>query len=138
MISSPWTWVVLIPVFILQTLYGRFDMASGDYNLLDYLAAGCCSLRFMLLGIYSSRCTWKCLNWIKKVGIYSYWIICIHSVEMLVCPWFVLVEAFPDKLLLAFVIEVTLKVIIMSTGCTILKRISQNNYKKKRMIANGV
>ena len=132
LLSSVWVIVGLAAVCLLQTFFGRrFSMADGEYGLLAYLAAGGSGLLFMILGIHGSRLTWKGLNWLKKIGMYSYWIICIHGVEMLACPWDIVMPKLPPYP--AFFLEVALKIIIITGVCTILKKISQNKYKKKRM-----
>lgn len=138
MMYSKWTWILLIPVYLLMVIFGRFDMASGKFGVWEYLGACCSGVLYLLLGVYSGRFTWKGLDWLKKIGMHSYWIFCLHGVEMLVVPYDVMVEALSGyHPLIAFCIEVILKIVILSTGCTVLKKISQNKYKKKRMELYG-
>ena len=135
LINSVWTYAILVPVYLLMAAYGSFDLAAGDFTLLEYVGALFSAILFILLGVFGSRITWVGLDQLKKIGMYSYWIICIHGVEMLVCPYYAMVEALSDHSpLWAFGIEVILKILILSTGCRILKKISQEKYKKKKQV----
>ena len=57
---------------------------------------------------------------------------CVHSVELICLPWNKIVKAMPEYPLLAFAIEIALKVLIFAVSCTVLKSISQRKYQRMR------
>lgn len=71
-------------------------------------------------------------GWLKKMGLYSYWIICIHSFETEAIPWFLYVQALSSyNWWLVFGLELVLKAIILTAGCVALKAITKWCYKRK-------
>lgn len=130
---SPWTYVILIPIYLMQAKWGDYDMSMGNSSnmLLNYIGAGCCGVLCVFVGIYAGKCEWRVCEWIKKIGVYTYWIIAIHAAEMEMFPWYMLPMKWPDTPVLAFAIELCCKILIIVPGCWLLKRISQMKYRKK-------
>ena len=132
---SRWAYLILVPIWLLMqiaTITGigtGFDMATGNFYLIEYLGAGCSGLLSMMVSIHCSRYDWKGLECIGTVGRYSYWILYTHAIEMLVFPWYELAESNPSRHL-ALVIELTLKAIVILIGCMIFKKCSQIKYQK--------
>lgn len=132
---SKWTYFILVPIWFLMlvaTLTGKsagFDMANGRFSPLEYLGAGCSGLFSMIISIYLSKLDLKWMEWIGTIGRYSYWILYTHAIEMMVFPWYELAEANPSRPV-ALAIELTLKVIVILTGCMIFKKCSQIKYQR--------
>lgn len=131
--SRPRLCIALVLVTLAQLFLGKFNLAYGvfGYGLLDYAASCCAGILLLVLCVFIGQKEWKCLDWIKQVGVYSYWIMCIHSVELVCIPWYTLPQALPDHQLLAFLLEVLLKCGILSAGCFALKKISRQIYKRR-------
>lgn len=138
-------WIKNIPVYalllvatILQVIWGQFDLCSGTFRnvVLDYIGSSCAGVLFMLVGIQLGRLEWWILQWVKQIGIYSYWIICIHSFEANALPWSQWAERMLNHQLLAFVIELALKTCFIAVICMVLKEISKYKYRR-RMMRNG-
>lgn len=132
-----WVYIILgalVAVQVVWTTYSGqwFGMAAGNYNIFMYIAAGLCGVFLLFAGVYCDRFEWKWLEWFRKMGMYSYWIIIVHSLETLSFPWYEL-DLENSIPLLAFSIEVAMKIIIILTGCTICKKLSQSRYKRKRI-----
>lgn len=129
----PWLYVALGLVSIVQALFGEINLPYGIFKLgiLDYLASLCAGVLFLLLGILASRIQWRGLDWLRKIGIYTYWIMCIHSVELACIPWYLLGSALPQNQGLAMVIELAGKAVIATCGCILLQKIYKNRYRRK-------
>lgn len=125
--------LLLIPT-IWEAIYGSFDLA---YNIYRYgpleIACTCCSgLLLMILCLYANEWKWSGLDWIRQIGVYTLWIMCIHSVELICLPWDRIVKSMPQFPLLAFVLEIILKVLIFTISCTVLKKNSRSRYRRRR------
>lgn len=136
--SLKWAYVAMGAVAVWQLAFGDYNLAHGTfkYGLLDYFASICAGILFMALGIYAGRLEWKGLEWIKQIGVYTYWIMCIHSVEMTCIPWYRLTEYFAEQQIIAFSIEVCVKTVIITSGCLVLKQITKIKYSR-RLSGNG-
>ena len=124
LLNSVWTYVILIPIAIAELLWGHLDLAAATYNnfVLDYIGGCCSGLLLMLVGFRLGKLEWRGLDWLKKMGTYSYWIFCIHSVEMMALPWSVWSQHMANHQQLAYLIESVLRAGIIVVVCVILKR----------------
>lgn len=134
--SNVWTYVVLLPFCLLEMKLGTLDNTVFVNVFLEYFGSACSAIFFILVCVYLGTFEWKWLDWVKQAGIYSYWIICLHSAEMDIIPWYLNAQLFPQHPLLAFGIELLLKAVIIITGCVLLRRISKRKYRR-RMLQNG-
>lgn len=127
-------YLALFLITIWQNQYGRFGLAYGYFENfgLDYLCAACSGILFLFWGAYGGQVKWNGLNWIRNVGLYTYWIMCIHSVEEISIPWYKWSDTMADHQLLGFVIEMGIKAIIYTSVCLILKKITKYLYIKRR------
>lgn len=130
-----WIYGVLILITAAEFFWGHFDLCPGDFNnvVLDFIGAGCSGLLLMLLGIWLGRIEWRIFEWIKQIGIYTYWLICIHTVEDNSLPWSMIPELLPNHQLLSFVIVIVMKIVLMAATCMALKRIAKYKYHRKMM-----
>lgn len=127
-----WIYILLLPIALVHMIWGHFDLCLGEFNwgLLDYIGAGCAAILFMLIGVYFGQFEWKPLGWIKQIGAYTYWILCIHSVETGFPQWATLVDTFGTHQYLALGVEIFLKYILIASICFVIKRVSQYNYNR--------
>ena len=111
------------------------DKAYNIYKngLLDIIGFGCAGVLLVVLCVYAGRFEWKLLNPFKEIGIYTYWIMCIHSVELICFPWDKIVKSMPDYPAVAFAIELGLKFILIAGICIVLKKITLYRYRKMRL-----
>lgn len=131
--TNPWIYVILVPIALVYHKYGYFNMAGGisTFFPLDYVCSAVFGAVLILVGIYFGQKEWRILDWIKQIGIHTYWILCIHSVEMQALPWHLIAEKMPNNHTLAVIIEIILKAFLVTTVCICLKHISKHNYRKK-------
>lgn len=136
-ITSIYLYIVLIPIFLVHGIWGYMNLCLGQfrYGLWDYFAAICSALLFIAAALNLEQFEGKILDGIRKIGVYSYWILCIHSVEDGCMQWELFINAMPNQYV-AFFGEIILKVIIITSGCVLLRRISKRKYRR-RMLRNG-
>lgn len=129
------TCLVLLSVAVLEALFGGYNLAYNTYKygLLEIVGTSCVGVLLLILGVYAGQCKWKGLDWIKQIGIYTFWIMCIHSVELICLPWKKIIQSMPDHPLLAFSIEIVLKVLIYMVSCAALKKISLTKYRRMKL-----
>ncbi len=132
--SHFWLYLALVLVTALQLPYARFSISHGyhRFGMLDYLGSCCSGLLFLAVCVRINQQESRGLDWLRQIGVYSYWIMCIHSVEMVCIPWYTLSRAMPEHPLCALVIELLIKSAIIGAGCYILKTISKQIYKRRR------
>lgn len=132
-------YVMLILITLWQSMHNRFNMVYGQFEHfgMDYLCSMCGGILFLFWGAYGGQAEWKGLDWIRKVGMYTYWIMCIHSVEQTCIPWYQWSSTMADHQFLGFIIEISLKITIGIVACMILKKIERYRYLRRKA-HNGI
>lgn len=133
MVHCVWLYAILTPIALAEGIWGYFDISSGTSNLflLDSIGAACSGLLFVLLWVAVGQYEGKFIDLIRTIGTYSYWILAVHSVEMMALPWTLWPGVIPDHPLLAYGIEQFLRVILLTTCCCILKKTVRFRYKRR-------
>lgn len=131
--TKPWIYVILFPIALAQIKWGYFDLCYGIFNngILDYIGSGCYGIFLIFVGVYLGQFQWKALDGFKQIGIYTYWIICIHSFELLCFPWNNLSQIHPSHQIIVFLFAIAAKILIIISGCFILKKITKYFYKRR-------
>lgn len=127
------TWY-LFPLFAAHLLCCFLSVMNRSEFLFLIIkwSLSCLSALFlMLLNSYIVEKDPPGLEWLKRIGIYSYWIVCLHSFETEAIPWFMYVTLFPQHQLFAFILELVLKIVIFTSGCIILKKIAKWRYRRR-------
>lgn len=132
---KPWLYIVWTLLVLIYANWGYFNLCYGNFVFfpVDYVGAAAMALLLILFGVYIGRCEWKGLDWVKKIGVHSYWILGIHSVEMHCVPWGTMSKALSKHQTFAFFLEVFLKAVIMTICCMILKKIGRMRYNRKKV-----
>lgn len=127
-------YLVLFLITLWQSMHDRYNIAYGLFaNFgLDYLCAACGGILLLLWGAYGGQAEWKGLGWLRKIGMYSYWIMCIHSVEQTCIPWYQWSNTMVGHQFLGLIVELSIKAVIYTAVCLILKRITRYQYLRKR------
>lgn len=130
---SIWTYIVLIPMVLLQVWESGgagFDMMRADYTVLSYVFAGCTGILLIFIGLFLEQLKWNWLDLIRKCGMYSYWILIVHTIDSIAFPWYEMwVEL--ESAYLAVPIMLGLRVIVILVGCAIMKKITHMKYQHK-------
>lgn len=135
---NPLLLIVLAGATAFETLFGGFGIAYGVFKIgfVDYLLAGCSGAFFMISCILTSQIEWKILEPIKQAGMYTYWIMCIHSIEMTCIPWYISMPTLIEHQVFEFILEIVVKAVIIFLGCVLLKKLTRYFYKR-RILLNG-
>lgn len=129
---SFWTYFILIPLAYVENKWGYFDLCPGIFSnlFLDYIGAGCFALLLMLIGFRLGQLDWKYIDWVKQIGVYTYWILCIHSFEIVAMPWRLLTGwiGIPS---LMFFSDMLLKSSFIFIVCMLLKKYMKFKYQRR-------
>ena len=133
LMEHPWVYLILLPVTIFHVIWGNFNLCLGEfrYGIFECIGAGCGALLLLLFGISMERFEWKSLEVIRQIGAYSYWILCIHVIEDGCMQWDIFINHMPGQGI-AYFLEIILKVLIITFGCVVLKKISRYQYKRRK------
>lgn len=132
MVRNVWLYAILVPIALAEGIWGYLDIASGTTNSfwLNCVGSTCSGLLFVMLWVAVGEYEGMFIDLIRKIGTYSYWILAVHSVEMMALPWTLWPGVMPDHQLLAYGIEHFLRTILLTSCCWILKKIARFRYRK--------
>ena len=133
-LTHKWMYAAWAAIAALYASWGYFDLCYGEFKFfpVDYLAVNFLALLLLKIGIYVGECDGKILDIIKEVGIYSYWVICIHSVEQKCIPWKRLALFTAENQNIGFILALFMKAAIITICCMIIKRFEKWKYGKQK------
>lgn len=129
--NNPKFYLLAIPVYLLGICLNMIENPGFFINTAIWALTINAAILMLFCSNYVSGKDWKGFGWLKIIGVYSYWIICIHSFETEAIPWFMFVQAFSDHQLLAFVLETAIKTVIITSGCLLLKKVIKWKYRRR-------
>lgn len=140
--SSKWLPVICAVLAVpagIQGILGDFHMGYGNfrYGFVECILAGCSGVLILFMGIILGNKEWKILDPIKTVGVHSYWIMCIHAVEMSCIPWYHWSNHMKDHQMLGYLIEVAVTALILFTGCVVIREIVKRRYRRAKQMTAG-
>lgn len=106
--------------------WGRVDFAEGyiKNGVWDVLGAAALAVVLLYASLLANKFEGPVFEAIRGVGRYSYWIICIHTVEWKVIPWQAITKALIQNANVELIIVFILRSIVIALGCMLLKWIS--------------
>lgn len=133
-LPKKWMYYVWVLIAVLYATWGEYDLCYGQFRCfpIDYVGVIFLALLLLLIGIDIGRHEWKIFDVVNSVGIHSYWVLCIHSIEQKCFPWKFLIratEAWPNQ---GFILTLLLKALIIAVCCKLLKRLSKLSYRKQK------
>lgn len=139
-VNSPYVYVLWGIAAMIYAKYGYFDLCYGEFFcfIIDYVGVCILALLLIKVGIYIGNFNNLFLNLIKRIGLYSYWIICIHSVEQKCLPWkkfAVLTHSCPN---LGFLVSLLIKALIIFSSCLAIKRVEKWKYGKTKKLYSKI
>lgn len=126
-------YAVLIPIVLAHSIFGHMNLCLGEFRLglADFAGSVCTALLFLCAGVYLGRMEWRWLDGIKQIGVYTYWILCIHVVEDGCMQWGAWIEWIRHDYI-AFALILCVKAVIIFCACLGLKRLTQYRYKRRK------
>lgn len=133
-LPKKWMYYVWILAAVIYATWGEYDLCYGRFRFfpIDYIGAIFLALLLLVIGLRVGRHDWKIFDVVSSVGIHSYWVLCIHSIEQKCLPWKSLVraaDAWPNQ---GFILTLMLKAIIITFCCKLLKKMNKLNYRKQK------
>jgi len=133
-LPQKWMYYVWVVLALLYASWGTYDLCYGLFRFfpVDYVGAALLAMLLLVIGIHVGRYEWKIFDIVNSVGIHSYWILCIHSIEQKCLPWNTFIrmtEAWPNQ---AFILTLVLKAIIIAGCCKLLKKLNRYRYRKEK------
>ena len=127
---------VVIPGLVFSALGLGMNMADDVYSLgpVTYIENGLFGIFFLYLSLKANVFKGRISGVVRIVGRYSLYVMCVHSVEMIAIPWYLLVERFADRPVLGFVLLYISRLIVIAIGVFIIIKIAKmmNTAKKKK------
>lgn len=127
------TYIVLVPITLFFIFFCNFNLCLGQfrYGIIDYITSCFVGVFLMYIGTDLQCFEGKVTDVFAKIGMYTYWILCIHTIENDCMQWWAYADHIPNPNI-AYVGEFVLKVIIFIVGCRLFKKITLYRYQKMR------
>lgn len=127
-----WAWVLIAVVY---ATWGEYDLCYGKFRCfpVDYVGVIFLALLLLVIGIRIGNSEWKGFDIVHSIGIYSYWVLCIHSIEQKCLPWKDFIRAteqYPNQ---GFILTLLMKAFIISGCCMLLRRLNRWKYRKQKI-----
>ena len=128
-----WVWILIAGIY---ATWGEYDLCYGKFRCfpVDYVGVIFLAMLLLVIGIRIGNCEWRILDIVHSVGIHSYWVLCIHSIEQKCLPWkkFILAtEKWPNQ---GFILTLMIKACIIVICCKLLKRLNRRSYRKQKRV----
>ena len=126
-----YTWAL---VAVLYAVWGEYDLCYGKFRCfpVDYVGVIFLAMLLLVIGINIGRYEGKILNVVSSVGIHSYWVLCIHSIEQKCLPWDRLIEATQQWPNHGFILTLMIKAVIIAACCKLMKKMNKWSYRKQK------
>ena len=134
-----WMYPVWVIIAVLYANWGEFDLCYGKFAWfpVDYIGVMFLALLLLGIGIYLGQFDWKALDIIHRIGGYSYWVLCIHSVEQKCLPWDKFIQLTAEYPNAGFIFALLIKGIIITVFCKLIKRLKKKKYRKQKSNYEG-
>ena len=136
LVTCPWIYLLLVPLWLVDAEQLPFAERLGLFGGIPacgiYMAQ---ALLIVLLGLWANRINLMPFEWIKQIGMYTYWIIAIHSVELTAIPWGIMAEKFSSHPELGYCIEIALKFVLITSFCMLFKHLTKRKYRRTKLHA---
>ena len=119
-------------IYVLWNIYREFN-GSYSFTFIDVVCIYFSAFLLLYCGVLIGQKEWRGCSWIKQIGMYTYWIMCIHSVEGVCLLWYRWGQIMAEHQLLGFIIDTALRAVIIGSSCVILKKISKYQYSRRKM-----
>lgn len=114
--------------------YYKYDISFNIYENAPIVLTGSIAGGIVLFvcGVHLGQLEWHAFDWVKTIGVYSLYILCIHSVEYDFLPWRLIRLSMPSHIGLAFAVESLFRICVITSACMEVKRITLKKHKRMR------
>ena len=107
--------LVFIPNLICTAFGLITEMADNIYSLgpISYIENGLLSILILYLFLKINWLRGPVSDSLRKIGRYSLYFLCVHSVELIVIPWYKITEIFGDRQILGFFIILVIRITLI-------------------------
>lgn len=130
MLRIKWIWV---PLLLLPLL--NMDLVPMPYSValpLKRITALASALLLLSVSLKLKDLRGNVVEALRSVGMYSYWILLLHAMEMEILPWYRMSRRYfiapPTRLML----ELAIKAVLLRVGCMGIKRLVVTIRRKRR------
>lgn len=129
-------WCVIVLFAGISIFFGEIDMAYRIWKLglLDIIGGGCSAFLLARGSLLLNKYENKILDTLRSIGLYSLWIMCIHSVESVGLLWRRYASRYYDHPFIAFFAVFILRSCIVYCLYRIVKKCSWSLRKRKRRL----
>ncbi len=127
-------YLILLPIALAEMYWGYVNMwGMRFFNVvLDSIGATAMAVLFVMVGVWIGRFNWKATEGLKEVGIYSFWILAVHNVEMAAVPWVELGESLSLGLREYVLVMIVIRFSIIAAGVYAVKKFSKYIYTRRK------
>ncbi|MBQ0026338.1 MAG: acyltransferase [Lachnospiraceae bacterium] len=131
--SKPWLYLIIFAISCVAVRVGSFDMVHSEYNypVLDSIGVLFPAFFLLAIGLIIGQSDNKFLDIFKTIGMYAYWILCLHSIELICIPWYKWMTKFENHKVLAYIGEMCINIAFIAIGCYIIKKYTSLKYRRK-------
>ncbi len=125
---------VIIPNIVLAFFGLVTEMADNVYSLgpISYIENGLLGIGVLYVFLrINSVVRGRTVKALRYIGRYSFYVMCVHTVEMIAVPWYVVAEAFGEHQVAGFFILYLFRLLIIAIGCFLVIKFVESKKKKK-------
>lgn len=113
---------IFIPNLIMSFFGMVMLMADNVYSLgpISYIWTGLMAVGVISVALRMNVLRGRLWNGLRRIGRYSLYFLCVHTVEMIAVPWYEVAKYFEKNQLLGFWIIYVLRLTIILCGCYIV------------------
>ena len=128
-----WLFAVIIPNIVFGFLGLVTEMAGNVYSLgpISYVENGLLGVVVLYIFLHLNSINGTISGFIRKIGRYSLYVMCVHTVEMIAIPWYKIADYFASYQLVGFFVIYLVRLVIIFLGCYLV--IKGTNIFKERI-----
>jgi hypothetical protein len=125
--------IIVVSELLLAVFRLSGNIADKDYPLgpISYIINGLFGIVILYMAVRVNLIKGVFSDAIKTVGGYSLYFLCIHSIEMIAFPWYMVAERFSDRQMLGIAVIFSSRLIVIFIGCFVLVAVKRRIWASK-------
>lgn len=131
----PGIYLLMVVCWGFSVLFGSMDLSTYHmkYGVVSAIGSLCGSFLVIKIFLHLNLVENKVFDWIKWIGRYTMWILCIHSVEAAVVPWKILFKYVEQNTAAGCLAQFLLRSLLIGVTCWGMIKIQKYHIKKRRI-----